>query len=52
MNMKICNGSNWIYESEWYLLNFYASSSDGESPLDQFVSHSDHQMIVPKLNHV
>lgn len=33
-----------------YLLNFHASSSDGEGSLDQFVSHPDHQIIVPRQN--
>ncbi len=33
-----------------YLLNFHASSSDGEGSLDQFVSHPDNQLIVPRQN--
>lgn len=33
-----------------YLLNFHASSSDGEGSLDQFVSHPDYQLIVPRQN--
>lgn len=37
-------------DQDTYLLNFHASSSDGEGSLDQFVSHPDYQMIVPRQN--